>query len=629
MTRILSSRAVLAVVVLGVGCSTSSDPAPPDRPGEEGAPGSAVPGGRAPGSSSGGAATDPGGPLVETRPATSLGLAAFSANGRIQPHGAPTTYWFEYGSTASYGSRTEERPLGPRLAAHYQESWNGGLNGWAGGLEEENLFYEDDGGVSGGFARFVEPAGYDSNHEDGIGFVHLTEYLHVGSLYWDGLADPFLGGADPDLRDARVGISVRGGGWSGAGSELVFWAQSDRDLSTQNDETWQRANWAHTGFTLTEALAAGTWQRVEYQLANDTSRWTYAGTSLALERDKYVYIPLDTALGHLNCNFFHMLTFVGLEQPPSGAIDYDDFEITYRNHSVLFPSNGGKVLSAPAGGDDPARLTDGWRFGQNRAWRGPPNPQGPLEIVYELANPVVIRAVQIHQDPDYPSKDVEVLASSNGIDWTTIVQGTMPDVGPLGPNFANLLQRDLSAPATQVKIRILSGARADRWGLGEIEVFGSGATMATDDDWYNVNLDVTGLQPGSTIHYRLAAKTAKGTFYGADRTFTVPSTRTPEVVTGVASRIGSGTAKLEGRLNPLGQPAAYRFEYGVDTSYGRETAVVYGGLLETPRTVVASLADLVPGTTYHYRLVAVTDPSRSGTDAVVLAVGADATFVAK
>src|SRR4051794_13144362 len=39
--------------------------------------------------------------MVETRPATSHGLDTFSANGRIQPGGRPTTYYFEYGATTS------------------------------------------------------------------------------------------------------------------------------------------------------------------------------------------------------------------------------------------------------------------------------------------------------------------------------------------------------------------------------------------------------------------------------------------------------------------------------------------------------------------------------------------------
>src|SRR5262245_30318290 len=74
-------------------------------------------------------------PTVATRPATALGLSALTANGTIHPHGLATTYYFEYGPTAAYGSRTATLPLPPRLAAHYHESWDEGFGGWASWLK--------------------------------------------------------------------------------------------------------------------------------------------------------------------------------------------------------------------------------------------------------------------------------------------------------------------------------------------------------------------------------------------------------------------------------------------------------------------------------------------------------------
>src|SRR5262245_49060556 len=73
---------------------------------------------------------DAGAPEVSTREATALGTNAMSLNGTVHPHGLPTTYYFEYGPTTAYGSRTASRPLPPRLAAHYHESWDEGTGGW-------------------------------------------------------------------------------------------------------------------------------------------------------------------------------------------------------------------------------------------------------------------------------------------------------------------------------------------------------------------------------------------------------------------------------------------------------------------------------------------------------------------
>src|SRR5258708_1118537 len=63
-------------------------------------------------------------PTVVTRLATPWGNDGLTVNGSIHPHGLPTTYYFEYGPTAGYGRKTTVRPLPPRLAAHYRESWS-------------------------------------------------------------------------------------------------------------------------------------------------------------------------------------------------------------------------------------------------------------------------------------------------------------------------------------------------------------------------------------------------------------------------------------------------------------------------------------------------------------------------
>ena len=42
-------------------------------------------------------------PAVTTGKATALGTRAFSPNGTVYPEGRPTTYFFEYGTTPSYG----------------------------------------------------------------------------------------------------------------------------------------------------------------------------------------------------------------------------------------------------------------------------------------------------------------------------------------------------------------------------------------------------------------------------------------------------------------------------------------------------------------------------------------------
>lgn len=539
-------------------------------------------------------------PDVETRPASSLGTTGLTLVGRIQPRGLPTRYRFEYGLTPALGQSTEPQPLPGRLAAYYREDWNHGLGLWKGGMSGNDLTYQTDPASQSGFARYSEPSGHDPNHVDGIGTLHLCKYHYPG-----GLGRSFWGGGDPDLRDARVRLRVRGQEWVPRGSELVWWTQSDKLLEEQTTKDWRRANWAYTGETLTDKLQTGQWEDVDYRLWNDPHRWTYAGNNLAQKRPNYEYWSIQESQAHLNADFFHLLAFVDPQQPPTGSIDFDDFEVTYRNHSLLLPSNGGSLTASPAGSDDsPATLTDGWRHGPGRQWTSGPSPASPLEFTWKFATDVTIETLQIHQHSEWPARDVEVLVRTDGTAWSPIWAGRLPENAPDGPNFAFALKQGLSVPAKEVLVRVLSGYRSERWGLGEVELFGTGAIEATDDDDYFVNADLADLTPGATYHYRIVAENAQGTFPGAVQTWTVPGNARPLVESRTVSRVSSTTADMVGRVNALGLRTEFWVEYGSTPDLGQFTPRAYAGLQLTPRDAIVALPGLSPATTYYYRFVA-------------------------
>jgi hypothetical protein len=545
---------------------------------------------------------------VSTRSASSVGQTILTVNGSINPHGLPTTYYFEYGLTRAYGSKTATSPLPPRLAAFYHESFDEGPGGWASWCKATHF---KSGGAAGGFMRFAEPSRDDHNHDSGIGTVHLTKYLYPGPL--PHAPSVYLGAGDPDFRDAKITVSVRGVDWKPNGSELLWWTQSQKNIEVLNNAGWIRPNWAYTGFLLTDALRDGKWHKVEYRLRNDASDWSYTGGT-----GGYNYWLIDQAQAHLNVDFFHMVAFVDTKNPPTGAIDFDELTIAYRNYSLLLPSNGGKLVSAPAGGSDAARLTDGWRNGKGHTWHSAENPSGPQEFVWTFTRPVTLTAMQLHQDPDWPAKEVEVLATTDGKTFKPVVKRTLPEKATNGPNYAFTVDRNLSVKARGLKVRVLSGYRTKHWGLGEVEAFGSGAVLETDDDLYYVNTDIEGLRTGATYHYRLVAINESGTHRGEDAPFTLPPTKQPMVETGKASRITGTSAKVDGRVNPLGEATQFFVEYGPDRKYGSKSGLGWAGQQEAPRLVFTELNGLKPGRTYHYRIGAM---NARGTS-----YGNDATF---
>jgi len=114
-------------------------------------------------------------------------------------------------------------------------------------------------------------------------------------------------------------------------------------------------------------------------------------------------------------------------------------------------------------------------------------------------------------------------------------------------------------------------------------------------------LPVANLSSYTLYHYQIVATNIGGVVFGNDVTFrtVAPS---PEVTTGSGSDINptTTTAVLFGEVNPSNLTATNWFQWGTSTNYGNNTAPQ---VIQTTTTLTAPIAGLVPGTTYHYRLV--------------------------
>ncbi len=116
--------------------------------------------------------------------------------------------------------------------------------------------------------------------------------------------------------------------------------------------------------------------------------------------------------------------------------------------------------------------------------------------------------------------------------------------------------------------------------------------------------EIDNLQPGRRYHFRLAANNPLGTTRGPDQTFVAAS---PPTISGVRpSDVGETGATLSARIDPVGFPTKYRFEYGPTTSYGQVSPPGEGSVGEGhgPVPVSQQLTGLEPGVTYHFRVVA-------------------------
>ncbi len=536
--------------------------------------------------------------------ATHLGARGVSVNAVVQTGGMPGRYWVVYGRHGEMNQRTEARPLPPVRGAYLRESWDRDTAGWSGGLSGRDLIPVREAPDTA-FVRYLgptetenrafpgEPPGLDVNHVDGIGGLHLCQYIYSARMG----ANPLqasrstglnLGGGRPDFRDAKINVRLRGNGVDPKGAELTFWAQSDHDPALQLSPRWVRANWAYTGRYATRALLDGRWNDVSYVLENDTRRWTYGGNNLSQQRsERYAYLNLNQSLEDLNANFFHLYVYVDGQLPPVGTIDFDSIVIQYRNHSLLFPAHGTRLIESPPGSAGMAeRLTDGWRHGVDREWHSGPAPEGPQSFVWRFPAPVRLSALQVHQSVRHPSREVAAYVSPDGTRWEPLAQLSLPRESPVSANHGYALAGVAAEDVTHFKLEVKSGYEAERWGLGEIELFGSGMPLASDPGGAGVNVDLEGLAPGEEYSYQFVVETPAGELRSAVGRWRVSAEDRPVAVALWRQAEASGAPpSLWARVAPMGHRTHARIEVRRTGNWERASAEHYAGNQITERNV--------------------------------------------
>ncbi len=135
-----------------------------------------------------------------------------------------------------------------------------------------------------------------------------------------------------------------------------------------------------------------------------------------------------------------------------------------------------------------------------------------------------------------------------------------------------------------------------------------------------VTAELAGLTPGTNYHYRLHVTTGASAFDGEDESFeTPPASSTPEVTTGTGTTVSGTSTRMEGTIDPEGNPlTGCHFEYVADTTFqvtgfsdlssGASVPCEQDpGSIPTDfedHPVTATATGLDPNQNYRYRLVA-------------------------
>lgn len=192
---------------------------------------------------------------------------------------------------------------------------------------------------------------------------------------------------------------------------------------------------------------------------------------------------------------------------------------------------------------------------------------------------------------------------AEGADPTVYVYGPAP-----GPRIR--LQAPTDVQTKSVVVNALVDPRGVattyqfEWGTGR--GYGHTAPAAPSSagigsSYERVSAGIEGLQPGTTYHYRLVARNSTGTASGADAEFS--SKPIPTIDSTKAKDLTPSEAHLTAEINPHGNQASYRIEYGEGLAYGHSTPEVGIGAGQEDVVVSQSIADLIGNTTYHWRVV--------------------------
>jgi phosphodiesterase/alkaline phosphatase D-like protein len=146
---------------------------------------------------------------------------------------------------------------------------------------------------------------------------------------------------------------------------------------------------------------------------------------------------------------------------------------------------------------------------------------------------------------------------------------------------------------------------------GTTPEFGHTTTAKVMDTTGAFSADISELLPG-TIYYFRARATGSQSVH--DDAITFSTAQEPVVNLSQASNITTNGATLNGKLVSTGKATSVtvRFEYGTTPDYGHQTTTQE---MTSAGVFSVNVTDLEPGTTYHFRAVAVGEGTAYSPDA--------------
>jgi hypothetical protein len=214
-----------------------------------------------------------------------------------------------------------------------------------------------------------------------------------------------------------------------------------------------------------------------------------------------------------------------------------------------------------------------------------------------------------------PSTDALYVADSDKGRVTSFSFLTVPDVVSTKPTGPTSSSATLTGTVNPSGVELNTGLTGCRFEWGETTApyehsapcDKTAAQIGTGSTPVEVHAAIGGLQAGRTYHYRIVASNANDVnasitepSVGLDITFGPPHLENVS-----ALDVAATSATMQAQVDPDDLETRIRLEYGVEAGvYPQSTSVLDVGSGGTLQAVPLELTGLLPGTVYHYRVVA-------------------------
>jgi hypothetical protein len=575
----------------------------------------------------------PSPPSVTLRGATEVGPTHAVIADNVNPNGAETTYYFEYGKTTQYGSRIPATPEGIGAGTQQIDCWNEISNLEIGTTYHFRIVATNANGTTPGpdqefttsgasivlrgatevntthavIADNVDPNGYETQYQfeygrttqygskmpatpEGIGAGtqqidcwNEIEHLEPGMTYhFRVVATNAIGttyGPDQEFTTLGATLTLRGA------TELsTTHAVIGDNVDPSGYETTYQFEYGKTtqyGSKIPvspEGIGSGTqaifcWNEIEHLESGTTYHFRIvlndAGTTAYGPDQEFTLGPVIVLRGATEVNTTHAVIADNVD--PSGL------ETQYQFEYGKTTKYGSKIPATPEGIGAGTQQIDCW----NEIEKLEPGTTYHFRIV-------ATNALGTTHGPDQEFTTLSAIITLRGATEVNPTHAVIADnVDPNGYEtsyqfeYGKTTKYGSKMPATPE---------------------GIGAGTQPIDCWN----EIEHLEPDTTYHFRVAATNAYGTTYGADQDFTTPGAT---ITLRGATEVSSTHAVIADNVDPSGYETSYQFEYG--KTAGQYTQKIPGtsegiGAGTLPIDCWNEIEKLEPGTTYHFRVV-VTD----------------------